>query len=262
MDIEIFINNMLQTFLLPPGISISIIVIALLLIKRFFLTGKILLILGFTSLCLFSLPITAQGLNYLLEQDKALTIQQLKDSDSKAIVVLGSGRYKNAIEYEDQIDAASSSVLTRLRYGSYIYKKTNLPLLLSGGSPSGETISEASLMQTALKQHFNIQAKWLDPQSSNTWNNARYSYEILSKEKIKNIILVTHADHMPRSRMAFEHFGFKVTAAPLGFKASNRIHSYTLLDFLPSANAMKLSSSAMHEFIGYTWYTLRYKWFN
>lgn len=261
MDIEILINQIVQTIFLPPGISFAMMFIGLIVIRRFYATGKILLILGFSLLLILSLPITAQGLNLILEQDAALTIKELKKSKAGAIVVLGAGRYKNALEYPEQQDSISTSALERLRYGVYLHAKSSIPLLVTGGSPGGEMQSEASIMQTALKNIFHLQAKWLEPKSSNTWNNAKFSAEILDKKGIKNIILVTHADHMPRARMSFENFGLKIIAAPLGFKARNRSNnSYTIRDFLPSAHAMSSCSSAMHEFVGYAWYLIRYKW--
>jgi len=261
MDIEILLNNVIQTILLPPGMSIAMMLAGLVIIQRFYATGKILLISGFSLLVILSLPVTAQGLNALLETDAVLNTKTLKASNAKAIIVLGAGRYKNAVEYPEKRDSISTSALERLRYGVYLHKKSSLPILLSGGSPHGEMQSEASIMQDALKNIFQLKAKWLDVNSSNTWNNARFSAQILQKDNIKNIILVTHAYHIPRARLAFEHFGFKVTAAPLGFKAKNRVDtSYTILDFLPSAHAMSGSSSAIHEFIGYAWYLIRYVW--
>lgn len=260
MSNDIFLSHIMQTLLLPPGISIALLILGLIAITRFYTTGKILIILSFALLILFSLPITANILNGLLEPDDILSLKELKQTNAKAIVVLGAGRYKNALEYEKLTDSISSSALTRLSYGVYLHKKSAIPLLLSGGSPRGRLLSEASIMQTALKNMFGLKAKWLDGNSSNTWNNAKFSAQILAKHKIKNIILVTHADHIPRARMAFEHFGLTVTIAPLGFKAKNKDNGYTLLDFLPSARAMNNSSAAMHEFIGYLWYIVRYKY--
>jgi len=261
MDIEVLINNIIQTIFLPPGMSIVMMLAGLLIIQRFYATGKILLITGFILLIALSLPVTAQGLNALLETDKVLSTKDLRASKAKAIVVLGAGRYKNALEYPEKKDSISSNALERLRYGVYLHKKSGLPILVSGGSPHGRMQSEASIMQDALKNIFKLKAKWLDSRSSNTWNNAKFSAKILQQHNIKNIILVTHADHLPRARLAFEYFGLTITAAPLGFKAKNNSDiPYTILDFLPSAHAMSSSSSALHEFIGYAWYVVRYIW--
>lgn len=261
MDIEVLLNNIIQTAFLPPGISIFMILFGLLIIQRFYASGKILLISGFCLLIILSLPITAFGLNSILEQDKALTLQELKNSQAKAIVILGAGRYVNALEYENEKDSASRYVLERLRYGVYLQKHSGLPILVSGGSPFGNMQSEAAIMQTVLQNTFNKKAKWLDSKSTNTWNNARYSADILKQQGIKKIILVTHATHMARSMMSFKHFGLQPVAAPHGFKTSSKADSgFIILDFLPSASAMYSSSQAMHELIGYFWYTLRYKW--
>lgn len=261
MDIELLINQTLQTLFLPPGISFAMMLLGLIVIRRFYVSGKILIIIGFFLLFILSLPITAQGLNSILEQDQVLTISEIKKNKAKAIIVLGASRYKNSIEYPEHQDSISNNALERLRYAAYLHKKTNIPLLVSGGNTGGEIQSEASIMRDALKNIFHLNAKWIESKSFNTWNNAKYSAEILTPLGIKNIILVTHADHMLRARMSFEYFGLKITAAPLGFKARNRNgEGYRIQDFLPSAHAMSLSSSAMHEFVGYVWYLIRYKW--
>ena len=261
MDIEVLINNIVQTILLPPGMNIAMMLTGLIIIQRFYATGKILLMTGFTLLIILSLPVTAQALNGLLETDPVLDLKQVKTGKARAIVVLGAGRYSNALEYPENKDSISTTALERLRYAVYLHQKTGLPLLVSGGSPHGRMQSEASIMQDALKNIFALKAKWLDSKSTNTWNNAKFSAEILKKYNIRDIILVTHATHLPRARLAFEHFGFKITAAPLGFKASNHHDiSWTVLDFLPSAQAMNNASSALHEYIGYVWYVIRYIW--
>ena len=260
MDIETLLVKTIKVAFLPPGLNIAMILLGLLLIKQFYTTGKLLLISGFTLLVILSLPITAEGLNLILEREPPLTLENLKKSDAKAIVVLGAGRYINAIEFENRVDSISSTALTRLTYAAHLHRASQLPLLISGGSPLGRMQSEASIMQTTLKEDFQLKAKWLDSNSSNTWNNAKFSSDILKTNKITNIILVTHADHMLRATMAFEHFGLKVTPAPLGFNArNNKEGSYTLLDFLPTSGALRSCSSAMHEFIGYLWYLIRYK---
>ncbi len=261
MDIEVLLNNIIQTALLPPGISIFMMLFGLIIIQRFYTSGKVLLIGGFSLLIILSLPVTAFGLNSILEQNKPLTLKELENSHAKAIVVLGAGRYVNALEYENEKDSASRYVLERLRYAAYLQKHSGLPILVSGGSPFGGMQSEAKIMQTVLQNTFNTKAKWLDTKSSNTWNNARYSAEILKQQGIKKIILVTHAGHMSRSLMSFKHFGLQPVAAPHGFKTSSRAETgFIILDFLPSASAMNSASQAMHELIGYLWYTIRYKW--
>ena len=91
MDIEILTNQIVQTFFLPPGLSFTLMLLGLFLIRYFYATGKILLILGFISMIVLSLPITAQGLNLTLEREEVLTLEQLKKSKAGAIAQANGG---------------------------------------------------------------------------------------------------------------------------------------------------------------------------
>ena len=66
--------------------------------------------------------------------------------------------------------------------------------------------------------------------------------------------LVTHAWHMPRARLAFEHAGFQVIAAPTAFTTGFQT---TALDVLPDARALRDSALFFHELIGMLWYRVR-----
>ena len=52
---------------------------------------------------------------------------------------------------------------------------------------------------------------------------------------MQQIYLVTHAWHMPRAQLAFEHAGFSVIPAPTGYTTRFEL---TVLDFLPDADAL------------------------
>jgi uncharacterized SAM-binding protein YcdF (DUF218 family) len=54
------------------------------------------------------------------------------------------------------------------------------------------------------KIYLGIDAKWLGEQSNTTQENALQSTQILKKEGIKTIYLVTHFWHMPRTKIQFE----------------------------------------------------------
>jgi uncharacterized SAM-binding protein YcdF (DUF218 family) len=53
---------------------------------------------------------------------------------------------------------------------------------------------------------------------------------------------------MPRARLAFEHAGFTVTAAPIDFSQPERMSS--LMRFAPNAVSLMRSAQALHEYIG------------
>jgi len=69
---------------------------------------------------------------------------------------------------------------------------------------------------------------------------------------LKNIILVTSAFHMPRSKSLFERKGFNVIAYPVDSKVS--FESTTILDYLPDASSFTRSETAIRELLGRLFY--------
>ena len=78
-------------------------------------------------------------------------------------------------------------------------KKTQLPLLISGVSPTGA--SEAKVSMQELKDFFNVPTQWLEEKSLTTKENALFTRQILEKEGINKIILVTNEWHMQRAKI-------------------------------------------------------------
>ena len=126
--------------------------------------------------------------------------------------------------------------------------------MVSGGSPSGTSTSEAAQMKATLDQDFRVEVKWLEEKSINTFESARYAGQQLADAKINRIALVTHALHMRRARLIFEHAGIHVIEAPTGFST---LRPPGILNFLPSSQGLELSYSFLHEVLGLGWYHVR-----
>ena len=67
------------------------------------------------------------------------------------------------------------------------------------------------------------------------------------------IILVTSAFHMRRARMLFERQGFNVEPFPVDFQVPDR-QRITILSFLPKAEYLEDSETAMREGVGMLYY--------
>jgi len=251
---EILFIRLIESLIMPPGLMLVMMLAGSVIIGRYYRTGKTLIIAGFVLLFLFSLPIIPNSLLALLEQTPPVTPAQLKQQKVQAIVILGGGRYTDAPEYHNQ-DTVAEYTLERLRYGAYLQRHTGLPVLVTGGNPYGRPVPEAQLMRTTLENAFHIPVKWVEGRSANSWENASNSFAILQPLGITRIALVTHAWHMPRSISAFEQNGFQVVPAPTAYSTRN---TPLILDFFPSATAMKNSRMAMHEILGRIWYAMRY----
>lgn len=245
-----FFTNLVAAFLLPPLNLLVMSLAGLLLWRKRPRLARILLSGAFFLLWLLSTPFLAESLLRSLEAPPLKLTENTVSAE--AIIVLGGGSYLHAPEYAG--DTVGTASLERVRYAAHLYRNTRKPILLSGGTPLGNSISEARLMKQALEQEFNTPVQWLEEESINTLENARYSYRLLQKAGIKRIYLVTHAWHMPRSSMVFKAAGFEVIAAPTAFTTRHKID---LLAFVPNAGALHGTQIFLHEAIGMLWYRLK-----
>lgn len=248
--------------LTPPGIILLLALIGFLVQIRWRTTGNIIIGLSLVVLFALSLSMTGRALIAPLEADaRPLPPASLTPDEARkqagAIVVLGGGRYTEAPEY-GTTDTVSNAALERLRYAAYLHRRTGLPVLVTGGAPFGEQASEALLMQETLEGDFGIRPKWAETQSGNTHENAVNSKQILAAAGIRRIYLVTHAWHMPRATWAFVNAGFDVVPAPMGFTTLGK-GDREGLGYLPSVHGLALSSLALRERLGLTWYKFRYE---
>jgi len=251
---ELFLTKIIKSLVFPPGGILLAIFAGLLLLGRKPSLGKALLWLGLTTGYLFSTPMVSDLMQQQLETYPALTEIEIRHSPAAAIVVLSAGRYRNAPEYGgDTVDNVS---LARVRYGAYLHRLTDLPIVVSGGRVfDSEGKSLAQVMAESLRQDFLIDTVWLEDQSRNTAENARLSKLLLQKKNIDTVLLVTDALHMPRSVAIFELAGLHVIPAPTRFTVSG---DDWLLLMLPDVDALADSYYALHELVGRAWYAIRY----
>lgn len=252
---ELILTHVVQAFILPPGLFLSLLLLGFLIRLRFHRSGQVIMASSILLLLLMSLPIVVSPLLRLYESIPALDATRLKHTDAKAIVILGGGRYANAPEY--QADTVSIYSLERIRYGAWLQRRTKLPILVTGGVVyAGTRPPEAKLMQQVLQKEFLAFVPWVEGHSRTTYENAVDTHAMLAREGINHIILVTHALHMPRALAAFKHAGFIVTPAPLGFDTSG--NEPLLLKLLPAMHSLSRMEDLMHELFGRLWYQLRY----
>lgn len=251
---ELLITSIAKTLILPPGIILILVSAGLLLLKKRPLIAKSLLWTGLIILYGLSTPIISGLIIHQLETYPALDPDNLQDSSVGAIVILASGQERGAKEYGG--DSVDVNTLIRTRYGSYLQRKTELPILVSGGyvlDTEGKSLAET--MAETLKEDFHAGEVWLEDKSRTTAENGFYSQKLLTQKKIDTVYLVTQAWHMPRSVAVFEKAGLKVIPAPTAFKG---IGQFEFGRMLPGANALNTSRLALYEMIGMLWYTIRY----
>jgi uncharacterized SAM-binding protein YcdF (DUF218 family) len=243
-------KGVVEALALPPTGFVILIVAGLLMRGRWRRFGRRLTWTALIALILLGMPIVSN--NLLLALETGLPTTPPPGHPPQAIVVLSA-----------EITRAHQAVLgfrpglltlDRLRTAAALHRRTGLPILVSGGVTQPGTASFAAVMAQSLKDDFQTPARWVEAESTDTWENARFSADILRPEGITSIYLVTHSWHMRRALVAFQDTGLTVTAAPT---SPDEPLEPDLGDFLPRAAGWQTGYYAIHEWIGYAWYKLR-----
>jgi uncharacterized SAM-binding protein YcdF (DUF218 family) len=246
-------TRLIEAILLPPGGLIFLGLIGLLLVRL--KTGRRLLALSLLTLWLLSLPVVADLLLLGLERVPPVTDAQIETEQPEAIVVLGGGRNLDTPEYHG--DTVSLRTLARLRYAARLARQTGLPVIPSGGNPGAIGTPEAKLARDILQTEFSVQVSEIESHSDTTWENARYTAQLLKTQGISRILLVTDAAHMPRALYAFRRNGLRPLPAPTNFMSISGEEISPLERYLPSRNAVWETSYAIHEYLGWLWYRMK-----
>ena len=233
----------LAALVLPPTGPLLLAVIGLALLGRRPRLGRALAWLGVAGLLVLSLPVVSHALVRSLEPP-ALDLQ--RTGDAQAIVILGGGVRRNAVEFGG--DTLARLTLERVRYGALVARRTGLPVLVSGGSVYGGT-AEATLMKRALEQEFSVEVRWSEERSRDTHSNAVESAAILLPAGVKRVILVAHGFDMPRASAEFASAGLQVTPAPTQL-AGERFSFDHVVELAPSMSALQASYYALYELLG------------
>ena len=261
---SVLLTRTLEIMVFPPAINFVVVVIGfILLLSKWRKTAIFFIVFSLGTLYLVSTPWVAYVLMGTLQQSHpALTTTDLKCNNATAdhacptaIVILGGGRKSSAPEYSGA-DTVSRFTLERIRYGAYLHRLTDLPVLVTGGAPLSEAIPEAHLMKVALENDFHIPVQWVEDKSHTTLENAGFSQILLAQANVQRVYLVTHAWHMPRSIAVFNKTGLEVTAAPTAFAMPSPLEKNGYA-WIPTARALDISNLALHEIVGGIWYGLQ-----
>lgn len=244
MDILFFTKKLLSALVLPPTSLVLLIVLGLMLLRRWPRIGATFAWLGSLGLLALSLPLTASKLMDIASASPPLDYAVAREAS--AVVILGGGR-RHAPEYGGE--TISESTLERVRYGAKVARELDLPILVTGGVVYGHGAAEGTLMAQALQTSFGVPATWIESRSRDTHENALYSAEILREAGIDTIVLVTHDYHQRRSLAEFSATGLRAIPAPVTAAPLER--DRTFLEHLPDANALRLSTIALRELLGY-----------
>lgn len=241
MTLWLWIKAVLKALVLPPAGPLLVAALGLALIRRAPRFGRALAAAGVAALLALSLPAVAEFLVGLVDTSSPFDPEAAKSA--KAVVILGGGVRLNAPEYGG--DTLATLTLERVRYGARVARATGLPILVSGGSVlAGDP--EAILMGVVLEREFGVPARWVEPMSRTTRENAVRTAAILKREGIDRIVLVTHVFDTRRAIAEFEAQGLSVVVAATGGSSTG---PGVFFDYMPSMLGLMRSYYATYELL-------------
>lgn len=245
-----WLKKLVAVAILPPVLPLMLIVPGLALLVRHRRAGLALAWTGVAFNLALITPLTVGWLVDALEPTATLSGDAARRA--QAVVVLGAGKRTYAPEFGGE--TVNRLSLERVRYAARLARRTGLPVLVSGGAPSGD-LPEAELMKAALEEDFGVQVRWIETASRDTRQNAQFSTVQLRAAGIERILLVTHAAHMARARAEFEARGLEVIPAPTAWLGGGETGD-SVLGLLPSQNTAYAGWFALHEWLGLIAYRL------
>jgi len=257
------LNKLLPIFFSPIVlVCIAIVVGAVLRQRRWSIAGAVFLLVA-------SLPIVADHL-FAWSQSAVVAAEmdgsQMLPVKADAIVVLGGAMSyvrpagEPIAEWGDAIDRVFGGIVLALA-------ERAPRLIFSGGGWIGqEGLPSAGDRARELAIRAGIPADRVEvsPQALNTAEEAatiRKMFGATETAAVRTalarpkIILVTSAFHMPRAKVTFETEGFEVLPYPVDFRAP--VRRMTLMEWLPSPDALEKTDLVIRETLGRAYYRLR-----
>lgn len=211
-------------------------------------------VLAVVILLAASNPLLAHMGAAYLEKDSVLRpIVDLDPADkvivlSGMITTIGSGGAEPRYEFNGAVDRyeAAIEILAQNKAKKVIFTRGRLPW--STGKPEGEVLAAL-----ARKRGVKPQNILLTEEVQNTTDEAIAIKKLLSPTE--RPILITSAFHMPRAQIIFARHGIRVDPYSVDFSATQA--RVTVLDFIPQADALSMTSKVLRELLGRAYYGLR-----
>jgi uncharacterized SAM-binding protein YcdF (DUF218 family) len=246
----------LGALLLPPTPLVALMLLGAAQLRRRRLLGWLLLWLGAAALWFMGTEAMATLLERSLNTPppalSATQVAALKQQPGTAIVVLGGGRVRLALEYG--VSGLKPRTAERLRYGVYLARHTGLPLAVTGGRGEHEDgPSEAEISARVAEQEFGIKLRWEERDARDTRENASRTVPLLLHDGIQHIVLVTQGYHMQRALQHFQDAAaanggrMRITPAPMDMTPDGALR---LIDWLPTLRGFEKTWLNLHELLG------------
>jgi len=253
----VYLSKILPVFIMPLSLVTLLLLVALFLLRRNKLrTAAGLLVLALAVLWTASTPFVAGQLYRQIES--RYPPMQMEDIPVRDCMVVLGGAIGGLLPPRVEIDM--NDAIDRIYKAAALYRAGKAPaVIVTGGNQpwSKNYVAEADLIRELLIEWgVPTEAIFLEGSSRNTRENAVYSKNVIDSMNCKDALLVTSAAHMPRAAAAFNSAGVAVTPVSTDVRAVETLGLPGVMEFMPSASALAMTSEALREWIGqkvYAW---------
>ena len=252
----VFLSKFLPLLIYPLGLACLLLLVSLInripqsWRKRLVILSLVLLWLGGNRWVAFSLT-------YRLER-QIVAPNELPPAD--VVVVLGGGTESfDAPRSGVEVNGAGDRVIHAVR----LYRQGIAPyILLSGGNidwlSARKTTPAFEMKELMVFMGVPQGALILQDQSQNTSEDVLFSSRILNERRLERVILVTSAQHMPRSVALFRSQGIEVIPSPTDYSITDAEwrslwqanFPAQLINLLPNAGYLSMTTSSLKEYLG------------
>ena len=249
----LFLNKLHPVFVLPVG-WVCLLLIYALCRKQWWPVVAALLVLFVASLS----AVASQLIGGLEAKYAAVPVGSAGPAD--AVVVLGGilgpkaapGYLANWLDSSERYDGGVE-LLRAGRARLLVFTGARIPW------EKRTTLEGEDLKAIAVRQGVPPDQILVTREIGNTRDEARAVAEMARDRGWKGVIVVTTAWHMPRAAQAFRQAGVAFTPFPVDFRC-DRERIFSAVDFLPKAEALQMTETALREWYGYAFYALFGGW--
>jgi uncharacterized SAM-binding protein YcdF (DUF218 family) len=245
----LFFHKLLPVFLLPVGMVFELLMLAFFLEKQ----RKRLIVAALMLLYVASMPVVSDALIGRLEDRyPSQTIAGCAPAD--AVIVLGGilGYSHAGVDFTSWGEGVNRftvgvALIRAGKAGAIVFSRAGYPW-------EKARVTEGDVLRVqAIALGVPAEKIVLTPLVGDTADEARAAAALCREHGWKHVLLVTSGWHMARAAWLFKHAGVDFTPFPVGFQRDSR-RPRTLLDFLPHADALATTETALRESYGMIYY--------
>jgi uncharacterized SAM-binding protein YcdF (DUF218 family) len=175
----------------------------------------------FSAVCLILIGLSPVGKWLAIPlENRFAQYRPLPDGDYAGIIVLGGSEntYLSAVHNQANLKGRSERLIGAVELAR---RFPALPIIHTGGMGDEGEWTENQVARRFFEDiGFDADRVYFESKSHNTWTNATESLELIRARELDDKgtwLLVTSANHMPRSVGAFREAGFRVRPCPVDF---------------------------------------------